>query len=65
MPTGKLNLKQQRYANDFEPIDRTCSCSTCTHYTRAYLHTIVTREPVACSVLTIHNIAYQVCTIVT
>lgn len=28
-------------------------------YTRAYLHTIVQREAVACHLLTIHNIAYQ------
>ena len=61
VPTGKLQLKHQRYAVDFEPIDSNCSCSTCAHYTRAYLHTIVTHEPVACSLLTIHNVAYQVC----
>ena len=64
VPTGQLQLKHQRYAHDFEPVDQTCTCSTCAHYTRAYLHTIVTREPAACSMLTIHNVAYQVCTAV-
>lgn len=59
VPTGKLQLRHQRYAEDFEPIDDTCSCSTCAQYTRAYLHTIVTHESVACSLLTIHNVAYQ------
>jgi len=63
--TGLLQLKHQSYAEDFEPIDRTCTCSTCTQYTRAYLHTIVTHEPVACSMLTIHNVAYQVCAVAT
>lgn len=29
------------------------------NYTRAYLHTIVQKEAVACHLLTIHNIAYQ------
>ena len=28
-------------------------------YTRAYLHTIVTRETTACHLLSVHNIAYQ------
>ena len=58
--TGQLQLKNKRYASDFEPIDRSCSCSTCRLYTRAYLHTIVTHESVACSLLTIHNVSYQV-----
>ncbi|XP_041369986.1 queuine tRNA-ribosyltransferase catalytic subunit 1-like [Gigantopelta aegis] len=58
-PTGALNLKSGQFAKDFKPIDESCSCSTCKHYTRAYLHTIVTVEPVACHLVTIHNIAYQ------
>lgn len=57
---GQLNLKQKSYAKDFEPIDKECDCSTCKRYTRAYLHTIVTVETVACHLLTVHNIAYQV-----
>lgn len=56
---GQLNLKQKSYAKDFEPIDKECDCSTCKRYTRAYLHTIVTLETVACHLLTVHNIAYQ------
>jgi queuine tRNA-ribosyltransferase len=59
VPSGQLQLKNQKYAEDFEPIDRTCTCSTCRLYTRAYLHTIVTQEPVACSLLTLHNVSYQ------
>jgi len=62
VPTGTLQLKHRRYADDFEPIDRNCRCMTCSQYTRAYLHTIVTQEPVACSLITIHNVAYQVST---
>ncbi len=59
VPTGQLQLKNAKYKNDYRPLDEKCSCSTCRHYTRAYLHTIVTQEPVACSLVSIHNVAYQ------
>lgn len=60
MPKGQLNLKQKQYQTDLNPIDENCSCSTCKTYTRAYLHSIVTVETVACHLISIHNIAYQV-----
>lgn len=41
------------------PIDSDCNCSTCKTYTRAYLHHIVTHEAVSCTLLSIHNIAFQ------
>lgn len=42
-----------------DPIDKDCECTTCKTYTRSYLHHIVTVEPVACSLLSIHNVAFQ------
>lgn len=57
--SGQLNLKQQKYALDVRPIDENCHCSTCKMYTRSYLHHIATVEPVASSLLSIHNVAYQ------
>ncbi|KAJ9577244.1 hypothetical protein L9F63_006218, partial [Diploptera punctata] len=60
---GQLNLKQKNYAMDFEPLDKECDCSTCKRYTRAYIHSIVTAETVACHLLTVHNIAFQVNTL--
>jgi len=56
---GELILKKAQYKMDFRPIDEDCSCSTCKNYTRAYLHTIVTKEASACSLLSIHNVAHQ------
>lgn len=41
------------------PIDKDCKCSTCKTYTRAYIHHIVTQEAVSCTLLSIHNIAFQ------
>ncbi|KAI8871932.1 putative queuine tRNA-ribosyltransferase [Ramicandelaber brevisporus] len=54
-----LVLRHAKYANDWEPIDKDCTCSTCKTYTRAYLHSIVTRETVGCHLISIHNIAFQ------
>lgn len=57
--TGQLNLKKKEYAKDFDPIDKDCDCNTCKRYTRAYLHGIVTELPVACHLLTEHNVSFQ------
>lgn len=57
--TGQLNLKKAVYAKDFTPIDASCSCNTCQKYTRAYLHHVVTDLPVACHLLTEHNLTFQ------
>lgn len=57
--TGQVNLRQKQYKYDNNPIDKSCNCSTCKNYTRAYLHQIVTQETVACHLLTVHNISFQ------
>ncbi|KAK9870017.1 hypothetical protein WA026_006112 [Henosepilachna vigintioctopunctata] len=57
--SGQLNLRSSKYKKDFKPIDEDCDCSTCQNYTRAYLHCIVTNIPVACHLLTIHNVSFQ------
>lgn len=45
------------HAHDPRPIDETCSCYTCTHFTRAYLrHLIVAKEMLAATLISIHNI---------
>lgn len=57
---GELKLKKPQYKKDMRPIDENCNCSTCTTYTRSYLHHIVRMEEVASSLLTVHNVAFQV-----
>jgi len=56
---GEIILKKAAYETDFSPIDPTCNCSTCKTYSRAFLHTIVTKEPSACHLITVHNVAHQ------
>lgn len=57
--TGQINLKKKLYAKDMSPIDSDCDCNTCQNYTKAYLHGVVTDLPVACHLLTEHNLAFQ------
>ncbi|KAM9514233.1 queuine tRNA-ribosyltransferase catalytic subunit 1 isoform 1-T1 [Guaruba guarouba] len=59
VPGGSLQLKNQRYAKDFRPIEEGCGCPTCQRYSRAYLHALLRTEPAALHHLTVHNIAYQ------
>jgi queuine tRNA-ribosyltransferase len=45
------------YARDPRPIDETCGCYTCRHFSRAYLrHLIVAKEMLSGTLLSIHNI---------
>jgi len=57
--TGQLHLKSTQYATDFQPIDSNCLCRTCQNYTRAYIHSLIGKETVACHLITTHNIQYQ------
>jgi queuine tRNA-ribosyltransferase len=35
---GQLRIRNARHKTDTGPLDPNCSCYTCTHYSRAYLH---------------------------
>lgn len=56
---GQLNLKNTEFCYDFNPIEDDCPCSTCRRYTRAYLHHIVKQETVACHLVSVHNVNFQ------
>lgn len=57
--TGQINLKNKKYVKDFTPLDPECDCSTCKTYTKAYIHQIVNSQAVACHLISIHNVAFQ------
>eukprot|EP00245_Coleochaete_scutata_P017237 TRINITY_DN8353_c0_g2_i1.p1 TRINITY_DN8353_c0_g2~~TRINITY_DN8353_c0_g2_i1.p1 ORF type:complete len:135 (-),score=16.66 TRINITY_DN8353_c0_g2_i1:8-382(-) len=59
VPQGVLKLKSAACATDLRPIDPTCSCMVCKKYTRAYLHTIVTKERMGSHLVSYHNIAHM------
>jgi queuine tRNA-ribosyltransferase len=56
---GKMSIKQAQYAEDERPVDETCSCYTCRHYSRAYLrHLYLANEILSSRLNTIHNLYY-------
>jgi queuine tRNA-ribosyltransferase len=56
--TGRINLQNAVHTNDARPIDETCGCYTCQHFSRAYLrHLIVAKELLAGTLISIHNLS--------
>ncbi len=59
--TGKINIMNAKFMNDFSPIDASCDCYTCTNYTRAYLaHLFRANEMLAGTLASIHNLRFIV-----
>jgi queuine tRNA-ribosyltransferase len=57
--TGKINMFNAQFVRDFGPIDESCECYTCTHYTRAYIsHLFRAKEMEAATLASIHNIHF-------
>jgi queuine tRNA-ribosyltransferase len=57
--TGRLNLRNQRFAADDGPLDPECTCEVCARHSRAYLrHLLKTDEPTGPRLLTVHNLAW-------
>ncbi len=60
-PQGKINLKNLKYKEDFLPLDSTCDCYTCKHYSKAYLrHLFTAKESLGGRLLSIHNIRFLI-----
>ena len=54
-----MRLTDSRYRNDMYPVDTSCSCYTCTNFTRAYLHHLFKiGEILSATLATIHNLTW-------
>lgn len=60
MTAGKgmrIQIKNAKYATDPKPLMEGCQCSTCTRFSRAYIHHLFKEdEPLGMQLLSIHNI---------
>ncbi len=57
--TGRVIIRNAKYAEDFSPVDETCSCLTCQTYTKAYLHHLFRTDEMLGPVLnTVHNVTF-------
>jgi queuine tRNA-ribosyltransferase len=56
---GPVNLRLERRAREFEPLDSDCGCETCRGYTRAYLrHLLKTGEILGARLVSLHNVHF-------
>ncbi len=54
---GRINMRNQQYADDPDPIEPGCTCYTCTHFSRAYIrHLVKASEILGLQLLSIHNL---------
>ena len=58
---GRINLKNAKYERDFTPLDDECDCSTCRHYSKAYIrHMIKAGETMSAMLLSEHNLHFLI-----
>ena len=56
---GVVKIRNAQYKSDHRPLDSGCHCSTCEHYSRAYLHHLYRSGEILSSRLnTMHNLHY-------
>jgi queuine tRNA-ribosyltransferase len=56
---GDLKIRNARYKTDERPLDPTCACHACTHFSRAYLHHLDRcGEMLAPMLASLHNLHY-------
>ncbi|MSQ60659.1 MAG: tRNA guanosine(34) transglycosylase Tgt [Betaproteobacteria bacterium] len=56
---GIVKLRNARYHMDTNPLDASCACHTCAHFTRAYLHHLQrVNEMLGARLNTLHNLHY-------
>ncbi|QGR02636.1 tRNA guanosine(34) transglycosylase Tgt [Ehrlichia ruminantium] len=55
-----INLRNERFKIDTNPIEQDCKCFTCSNHSRGYIHHLLkAKEILAYSLLTIHNIYFM------
>lgn len=57
--SGRLVVKNAKYAHDFRPIDEKCDCHVCRNYSRAYIrHLIKCNESFGMRLTSYHNLYF-------
>lgn len=56
---GDIRIRNARYKDDQKPLDETCQCYACRHFSRAYIHHLNrVGEILGAQLATIHNLHY-------
>jgi queuine tRNA-ribosyltransferase len=54
-----INITNEKFREDFNSVDKDCSCYVCKHYSRAYLrHLFAIGEPLAMRLASLHNLFF-------
>lgn len=54
-----MHITNERFKQDFTPIDERCGCPTCRRYSRAYIrHLFTVKEPLGQRLATLHNLYF-------
>jgi queuine tRNA-ribosyltransferase len=57
--SGRLNLRNARFARDPRPLDDGCSCPACGRFSRAYIrHLVNQQEILGLRLLSVHNLRF-------
>jgi len=57
--SGRLNLRNARFARDSRPLDDGCACPACERFSRAYLrHLVNQQELLGHRLLSLHNLHF-------
>ena len=58
---GRVNIKNEKYKEDFTTLDDNCDCYCCKNYTKAYLrHLYVCDETFGKRLMSIHNVRFLI-----
>jgi queuine tRNA-ribosyltransferase len=56
---GDIKIRNARYRDDTRPLDESCPCHTCAHFSRGYLHHLQrVNEILGARLNTLHNLHY-------
>ena len=59
--TGRVNIRDAKYKEDFSPLDTNCDCYCCKNYTKAYLrHLYICDETFGKRLLSYHNVRFLI-----
>ena len=59
--TGRVNIHNEKYKEDFTPLDPNCDCYCCKNYTKAYLrHLHICDETFGKRLMSIHNTRFLI-----
>jgi queuine tRNA-ribosyltransferase len=57
--SGRINLRNAKFARDERPLDEGCDCPACTRFTRAYIrHLVNQNELLGLRLLSLHNLRF-------